>query len=56
MSTRTPPKPERLTLPDVSVEKVGDTLHLTHIKTGTKANIPAVSLQRWLVRKLRELF
>lgn len=56
MNTKTRPKPERLTFPDIEVEKLGDTLHLTHTKTGTKAQISAVSMQRWLVRKLRELF
>lgn len=54
MATKHPP-PERLTLPDVTVEKSKDGLLVVHAKTGTKTTISTEALQRWLIRQLRAI-
>lgn len=45
--------PERLTLPDLVMEKSKDGILVTHAKTGTKTTISTLSLQRWVIRQLR---
>ena len=47
---------QQIDLDGVTLKKEGDTLTVTHHKTGVVQEISAASLVRWLVRKLRELF
>jgi hypothetical protein len=49
-------KTERITLPDVTLEKKPDGLLVTHIKTGASVTLSIESLQRWLISRLRSIF
>lgn len=49
-------KTERITLPDVTIDKTPAGLLVTHIKTGATVTVSIDSLQRWLISKLRAIF
>lgn len=44
---------QRLDLDGVTLSKDGDTLTVTHHKTGLVQQISAASLVRWIIRQLR---
>ena len=47
---------QKIDLDDVTLEKVGKDLLVTHKRTQAHTTITASSLQRWLIRQLRSIF